>query len=387
MNITWKTICIATEETLFGEKKEYPQNVDWNEVFLETKNQAITSIVYKSVVLCLPENINAEWQLYNFQTISHAMQVIHEENELICLMKKQDIPLCILKGTAAAIYYPDPLLRTMGDIDFIISENDFSVVKDLLISNGYVLDKKEEDNPRHIVFLKNGVLFEMHHYFADEKIDAYIFNQMSFLERGIIRNHEFPMLPSLENGIILLEHLRQHLVSGIGIRHFLDWMMYVSTILDDVFWKDFFESEVNKLGLRILAIHATRLCQIYFGLSKDITWCNEADDSVCERLMDNIIQSGNFGKRLGDGKNIEKTVIRLKKGGYFRYIQKAGEYNWKALKKHHWLKPFAWIYQLGRYTKQLFRIGKRGASLRDNYNRSKERYRLLTDLGIMNNDL
>jgi len=387
MNTTWKVICTAIGESLLEKRKKYPENIEWAEVFREAKNQAVTLIVYKSVSAYLPDGIKEEWKLYNLQVISHYIQVIHEEGELILLMSNHSIPICILKGTAAAINYPEPQLRTMGDIDFIIPEKYFSVAKNLLIANNYILDKNEEDNPKHISFMKNGVLYEMHHYFGEEKLDTYIHKCMDSLEFGKIEELEFPMLPPLENGIILLEHLRQHLLEGVGVRQLLDWMMYVEKELDDDFWKDSFETEVENIGLKILAIHATRMCQIYFGLSKKFTWCVEADDRVCERLMDNIIQSGNFGRNLGSAQSIEKTVIRLKKEGYFHYIQKAGEYNWEAYKKHHWLKPFAWIYQLGRYARQLLRTGRSGRNLKDDYDRSKERYKLLKDLGIMNNDI
>ena len=157
MNTTWKVICTAIGESLLEKRKKYPENIEWAEVFREAKNQAVTLIVYKSVSAYLPDGIKEEWKLYNLQVISHYIQVIHEEGELILLMSNHSIPICILKGTAAAINYPEPQLRTMGDIDFIIPEKYFSVAKNLLIANNYILDKNEEDNPKHISFMKNGI--------------------------------------------------------------------------------------------------------------------------------------------------------------------------------------------------------------------------------------
>ena len=40
------------------------------------------------------------------------------------LLTDAGIPYVIIKGLASGLYYPDFLLRSMGDVDFLISEND-----------------------------------------------------------------------------------------------------------------------------------------------------------------------------------------------------------------------------------------------------------------------
>ena len=55
-----------------------------------------------------------------------------------------------LKGTAAAMYYPEPQLRTMGDIDAIVPMALLPAAEQLLLADGYVCTDRE--HPRHLSF-------------------------------------------------------------------------------------------------------------------------------------------------------------------------------------------------------------------------------------------
>ena len=48
------------------------------------------------------------------------LQILDEQTKLFQLFRDADIPLAIIKGCAAAMYYPAPLDRSMGDIDFVV---------------------------------------------------------------------------------------------------------------------------------------------------------------------------------------------------------------------------------------------------------------------------
>ena len=102
---------------------------------------------------------------------------------------------------------------------------------------------------------------------------------------------------------------------------------------------------------------------------------------MCTGLLDNLLSSGNFGKKRGSGIKVESTVSHLKRKG-FRYLQQAGEHNWEAYHKHKWLKPFAWIYQIGRYTRQGLQAKRKGANIFEDVDRGKKRSDLYQDLKI-----
>ena len=311
------------------------------------------------------------------------VRYLHEEDELKKVLDRVGIPFVILKGNAAAVYYKDPSLRTMGDIDFLVRPDDFTRARAVMLENGFSLEHEGEEYTRHIAFSKNKVSFELHKKFSHEDVDLeeYMLAGLEARELRSIQGYEFPMLPKLSNGLVLLDHMRNHLRSGLGLRQIVDWMMFVHAELDDGFWAEFGPVTASK-KLDTLALVVTRMCQMYMGLDESITWCRGADEETCRMLMENVLTSGNFGRKQGKGNRIEAVTTAFRSEGFFRRLQRAGEYNWKAYKKHRWLKPSCWIYQMFRYARQGLQTKRSSAQMREDAKRGKERYELLKRLGI-----
>ena len=194
------------------------------------------------------------------------------------------------------------------------------------------------------------------------------------------------MLPKLANGLVLLDHMRHHVRNGLGLRQVIDWMMFVHKELDDEFWHKEFGRAAREKGMDTLATVTTKMCQIYLGLPDSITWCSDADGEVCNELLDMLFVYGNFGKKNidkhGKGVHVEYASMGIKRMGLFKWLQHAGENNWKAYKRHHWLKPFCWFYQSCRYAKKGFQTKRSRKQLSDDIARSRKRGDLLKKLGI-----
>ena len=125
------------------------------------------------------------------------------------------------------------------------------------------------------------------------------------------------------------------------------------------------------------------MCQIYLGLPETINWCKDADEELCKELIQLLFISGNFGIKNGKGTSVEYVSTSIKRHGLFKWLQYAGESNWKAYKKHKWLKPFCWIYQIFRYASKGFKSGRNSKQLSDDLNRSNRRFTLLKELDII----
>ncbi len=186
------------------------------------------------------------------------------------------------------------------------------------------------------------------------------------------------------NGIVLLEHIAHHMMGGIGLRQVLDWLVYVNAVLDDEHWPKF-QKMAQKAGLEDLAKAVTKTGMLYFGLPDRITWCKEFDSEICTQFLNYMFENGNFGKKqkeIGKIARIEHRSSGLK--GFFINLQQAGEYNWKAYKKHRWLRPFAWLYQIGRYTRQVLTIPEGMGKLIVGNAELKRRKKLMKCLEIHN---
>ena len=377
------------KQSQFGDGKSFPiGNCDWDIVYSEAVSQSVIGLIAPEV----PANVrktDEKWLRIQDRQLAHSIRYFYAENELINLLDGAEIPFVILKGTSAAIYYNHPDRRSMGDIDFLISQAEYKRALELLSNNGYEREK-ESHNLRHVGFTKNGLSYECHHHFSHDDLDneEYIIDglrqrEYALIESDVIGSFRFPMLPRLSNGLVLLDHMRMHLQSGLGLRQIIDWMMFVNKELSDEFWEKEFSPVVREKGLEKFAKVTTKMCQKYLGLPNSITWCKDADENLCDKLLDMLFESGNFGRKKGQGNSVETVRTQIKRFGLFRWLQRAGEYNWRAYKKHHWLKPFCWLYQIFRYMKQGFKSGRSYDQLSVDLENGKNRYELLKDLGVV----
>lgn len=370
------TLLELLKASLFEIKPEFREKVDWDGVLSEAKAQTVVALAAKAV----PKKVSSEWQTSAFQSQANFVRVLHGQSQLVNLFQRAGIPLVILKGTAAAVYYPEPFRRSMGDVDFLVPPERFEESLNLMSGNGY---SEKGNGPRHKEFMKDGIEYELHRRYSPLGMDVeeYIMEGFSRLETGNIGNVSFPMLPCFANGIVLLTHLCAHLKKGVGLRQMIDWMMYVNSVLDAELWESEFRQAAESIGLASLAITATRMCQRYLGLSERITWCSAADDNLCDQLLELLFSSGNFGRKYGEGSHIEAVGTRIRDIGLFNYLQSTGEASWKAYKRHHFLKPFCWIYRAFQLANRGVKTG-RGMSMVEDVNRSKDRYELLRSLGV-----
>ena len=124
------------------------------------------------------------------------------------------------------------------------------------------------------------------------------------------------------------------------------------------------------------------MCRLYLGLTKPISFCEDAVDELCSLLKDYLADCGNFGHKKGVSGTIECVATNMQRNGIFYTLQKQGMHNWKAYQRHHWLKPFCWIYQSGRYIKKGIATKRNVRQLNTVLNESARRTELLSKLGI-----
>ncbi len=361
---------------LFDIKPDFSDKSNWETVFESAKSQCIVPLVSS----CVPEKHRDKWSEITCQSKSYFMRLLFEQNALVKLLRNNNIPFVILKGTAAAIYYPIPSLRTFGDIDFYVPDNYVKSAVELLNVNGYAL---VHSNERHYGYEKNGIDFELHTMFSCQSyndIDQIIQYGLNNAVNYNLYNNSFPGLPSYENGIVLLGHIMQHLKdNGIGLRQIIDWEMYVHKDLDDRAWFDYFQPLAIEAGLEKLAVTVTFMCKKWLGLPNEITWCNTADEDLADQLLIRILDDGNFGHARAANERIKNNLY---KEGTFKYLQRAGMTNWPFAQKYQIFRPFAWLYQLFRYAfygivglftgKKVFMKNKHNMSLEELWERLEE---------------
>ncbi len=308
---------------------------------------------------------------------------MYGQNQLLKLLEKNGIPCVIIKGAAAAMAYPHPTLRSMGDVDFLVKRSDFQRTASLLEANGYLLAHEKDDTMHHYAYSKNGVSYELHKRLAivQESDDSLI----SLFEKGIdqrelrsIENFTFPVLPYDLNGLVLIFHINQHLRSGLGLRQIIDWMMYVNQLTEEQ-WNELGRL-LKETGMERLAYTVTLMCQRYLGLRTIV----ENDDTLpCDELLDYIMEKGNFGRKVGERGRIASFILTENSPiKFFKRLQGGGLSNWKAAKEHIVLRPFAWIYQSVRILGILIRKRIKPSDMLSQKDKGIEQRKLIEKLGL-----
>lgn len=391
MNTNLYDIIFPLLRSALWSEENYPftceADVDWNLVNQELKEQTIHY---------LPIDILSRVDLANYlhylQQGGGALQnwytLMQEQQRIYTLFQKEGIPFVVLKGAAADCYYPNPYYRCMGDIDILVKPEDFDQAAKCIEDSGYIICDCE--NKRHNEYKHNGVMIELHRRFSflkdketDLWMDNMIFAAIDHAQIVSLDGFSFPILPPLENGLVLLAHINQHMEKGLGFRQIIDWMLYVDKEMTDEFWNTHFCPIAEKIGLKTLAITTTAMCKKHLGLTKELTFCQEADPALCEALLEYIIEQGNFGQKKGEKGNAAVNVLTIKDlPTFFVLLQKRGLRTWQLLKKYPFLKPLAWFYQLCRYIKMGLQRKNPFGKLKEEYSQRKIRDNFFKRLGV-----
>lgn len=428
MNNTQKQILNLIDVALHPETYQGEVIVeDYEDLLQELTDQSIVGIPGEYIVKSdnTPQDEKQRWTNIVFSQVAEWTKLMEAQTKLIRLLQTNDIPVAIIKGSAAAMNYPKPDYRSMGDVDFFVRAQDFDKTYELLRENGYdfAADASkgqmhlEDEKYHHVELKKNGVTFELHRRMSDTvqgketdaKIEALIQEGMDHIQTGQVGEYEFPMFEEKLNGLIILRHIIQHLSenNGVGLRHVIDWMQFVEKHVDDLAWKETYAQYLDAVNLKDAAIVFARMGQMYLGLDKSIAWCKgdtqtqnkattqastlreaaEQEQNEIAKLatawMEQILASGNFGAKQTAADEGAGVLYRNK--NVFMMIgslQRLGLTHWEAARKHKALRPLAWAYQAGRYAKK--GLGRKNPikSLKQDMDKSNYKKELLKGLKI-----
>ncbi len=271
-------------------------NNNYNTILPEAMAQAVLPLVYTALDgECDLSGYTAQY----YGIISNNVRVIEEHKALHKLLCKNNIPYVFLKGCASARYYPEPLLRTMGDVDFLVKEEDLEKTARLLCDNGYKTD--DDFSGIHIEFKsKNNITIELHRQIngipegpIGQKVSS-LFSDI--FEKSVLMSDEYLCPCDFHHGLILLLHTASHLTNeGIGLRHLCDWAVFVSKFSDEEFL-GLFEKPLKEIGLWKFAAILSAASVKHLGCPQK-SWIGGCDDTIIDGIIDDIFSGGNFGRK------------------------------------------------------------------------------------------
>ena len=311
-----------------GSAKEIPDSLkeaDWKNLYAIAQKQALLGVLFYGIRQ-LPKQLAPEQKLL-MQWMAMAEMIrkqnirLFQDSVKVCRnFENEGFANCILKGQGNALLYPDPYMRTPGDIDIYLSGGRRKIMKyvDQVCPNQVM-------RYHHVDFPVMKTAIEVH--FTPSYMFCPIHNRRMQKWFEVVMGEQCKHRVSLPDGygkihvpqvsfnvIYILSHLYRHIFTeGIGLRQLLDY--YYVLISDDLLViRVRVQKELKHLGLWKFAQAVMFVMKEVFGLSED-RMIAPMDEKEGRFLLDEIMRGGNFGQfddRMGD--KVDESKIHR----YFR---------------------------------------------------------------------
>lgn len=367
-----KTLLDLCSNVIFDKKVVLSRDINIDSIIDESRVQTVLPTAYTALKKLSLECKDAD-SLFS-QIIAKNMRVEYAHCEIHKLLSENNIKYVILKGCASATYYKEPLLRMMGDIDFLVSPNDIKKADELLRSIGYTTNYDINSNGMHIEYRrKDGLVCEMHRL-----VNGIPRNEMSSVVKGYLKDvfdtaieintssGSLIVPDKFHHGLVILLHSASHIINeGIGLRHLCDWAVFVNSFSNNEFVATF-QKPLKEMGLFRFAQLITLCCIKYLGVDKQ-EWVGEFDNDLLDDIITDILNGGNFGRNDITRYNQIKYISNRKKGtvgernAVFQVLHTLNEKAKREInfvKKTPFLLPLGWISVVFKYAGLVIR-GKR----------------------------
>lgn len=322
--------CIGTTSEIPASMKD----ADWKVMYGIAKKQALIGVLFHGIQQ-LPKELAPDGDL--LMTWMGMAQRIKQQNMRLFIdsakvcknFKDAGFRNCILKGQGNALLYPNPYMRTPGDIDIYLNGGRKRIMEyvDKVCPNQVMryhhVDFPVMKTPIEVHFTPSYMFCPWHNRRMQKWFGKVMDLQCSNVVTLPDGYGEITVPTTSFNVVYILSHLYRHVFTeGIGLRQLLDYYFVVvkwHTDLTDLTDSDSadlaaLQQDLKWLGLWKFAGAVMYVLHEVFGLEEEkmIAPTNEKEGAF---LLDEIVRGGNFGQyddRLGD-KTGEGKVHR-----YFR---------------------------------------------------------------------
>ena len=280
---------------------------DWEDVYRLATEQSVLGLILAGLEhsdVKPPQMLLLQWIGEVQMTEQRNKEMNTYIAELIENLRESDVYAILVKGQGVAQCYEKPLWRCSGDIDLLLSNDNYQKAKSALIP---IADEVANENTttKHQALVINGVDVELHGkmpFTLSMRVEAGIDEVLDDLFcRGNIRswdcNGTQVFLPSVDNDVILVfTHFLHHFfIEGVGLRQICDWCRLLYTyrdLLNDRLLK----SRIRKMGLMSEWKSFASLAVDTLGMPEDVMpLYDKRFATKGEKVLMKIMESGNFG--------------------------------------------------------------------------------------------
>ena len=133
----------------------------------DDKNLIYLAIEQSLQTVFYPVYNDKSYKKYYIGWVVKQEEFLSLQKEITDIFNVNNINHLYFKGSVLCNIYDDPSIRTRGDIDIYVSPEQFSKAKEVLVSNGFVIDSITTDCLHHMGFKYNGIEVELHYSMFD----------------------------------------------------------------------------------------------------------------------------------------------------------------------------------------------------------------------------
>lgn len=284
---------------------------DWNEVYELAQEQSVLGLVLAGLEhsdIKPPKESLLQWigEVQLIEQRNKAMNVYI--SKLIEEMRSDGIYTLLVKGQGLAQCYNRPNWRSSGDVDLLLSKDNYEEAKAFILPKG-VLTEPEEAGKKHLAMQVGQWAVELHGTLRvglSARVDRMLDNvQHDIFYGGQVRSwvngQTQVFLPAAtEDVVYVFAHILQHFYKGgIGLRQICDWCRLLWTYKETLD-RGLLESRIKKLGLMSEWKAFGAFAVDYLGMPKDAMPFYSGDakwKKKAEKICDFILEVGNMGHK------------------------------------------------------------------------------------------
>lgn len=334
-------------------KTAFKENIDWSRVVRLSLIHQVDGILFYQCKEFIPKNEYVRLEQRYYSTIYY----YKNREKLLAKIDKEflanNIPYIEIKGLKIAKYYPVPGLRTMGDTDLVVHEEDRERASDVLSKIGFV--HQYEFTGKERGFSSNHINVELHHRLIYDEVvslvehESFFNNCWKYVKHGEL-NHSFHFL-------FLLTHIRKHMMNdGVGIRQFMDLAVVIMN--DSTLNWEWITEKLKDLQLLKFAYACFGMIEYWFGIKAPVEYIMR-DEEFSKQATERVLKNGVFGFDDKDNRRNHianrirtydgpKTLFRIKitiERAFPSYeFLRVSEF-YRFLDGRPWLLPAAWCYR------------------------------------------
>lgn len=219
------------------------------------------------------------------ETVCYYEKMNYEFHWVCDLLEEAKIPFIPLKGAVLRQYYPEPWLRTSGDIDILIQDEFLDTAVSLLLQKGCTFDREKRFHDIPLI-TPGGILLELHFNIRENISAMDQVLDMVWRYSEPIPGKQYAYRQS--NTFLLfhlLAHMAYHLLNGgCGIRSIVDiWLLQNKVEYDSLLLQEL----CTKAGIYRFYENVCYLT---------VVWFEEKQHTATSRLLEKlIISGGSFG--------------------------------------------------------------------------------------------